>query len=205
MFPLGGVLFPSVVLPLHVFEPRYRALVAHCLAGTPERDGALDFGVALIERGSEVGGGDVRSSVGTTATIVEATELADGRWVLGIVGTARLRVLEWLDDDPFPVARVEDWPDPPTGDVEPILADTLRRLRRVLALRAEAGEAGPPATVEVSDDPTLASYQLSALAPLGPLDQQRLLGADSVARRLADLARLLDEEAGALEQRLAMG
>ena len=57
MFPLGTVLFPYAVLPLHVFEPRYRALTEHCLAG----DGC--FGVVLIERGSEVGGGDTRFAV----------------------------------------------------------------------------------------------------------------------------------------------
>ena len=66
MFPLGTVLLPGAYLSLHVFEPRYRALVQACLDGTPE------FGVALIERGSEVGGGDARFDVGCVARIVEA-------------------------------------------------------------------------------------------------------------------------------------
>ena len=61
MFPLGNVLFPHAQLPLHVFEPRYRALAETCLAGDGE------FGVVLIERGSEVGGGDTRFSIGTVA------------------------------------------------------------------------------------------------------------------------------------------
>ena len=86
MFPLGAVLFPSMVLPLHVFEPRYRALTRDCLAGDRR------FGVVLIERGSEVGGGDVRFSVGTAAQIVEAAELPDGRFALGTVGVQRVRV-----------------------------------------------------------------------------------------------------------------
>ena len=81
MFPLGTVLLPGAVLPLHVFEPRYRTLVADCLAGEPE------FGVVLIERGSEVGGGDVRRDVGTVARIVEVAELPDGRSALVTVGT----------------------------------------------------------------------------------------------------------------------
>ena len=55
MFPLGTVLFPTLILPLHVFEPRYRALVENCLAAPQP-----EFGVVLIERGSEVGGDDVR-------------------------------------------------------------------------------------------------------------------------------------------------
>ncbi|MEN3314917.1 MAG: uncharacterized protein V7605_1151, partial [Acidimicrobiaceae bacterium] len=54
MFPLGTVLFPGLALPLHVFEPRYQSLVQACL------DGDGHFGIVLIERGSEVGGGDVR-------------------------------------------------------------------------------------------------------------------------------------------------
>ena len=64
MFPLGTVLFPHGVLPLRVFEPRYRLMIAHCL----EQDAR--FGVVLIERGSEVGGGDTRFHVGTVAQIV---------------------------------------------------------------------------------------------------------------------------------------
>ena len=84
MFPLHTVLFPGVALPLHVFEPRYRALTRHCL------DGDGRFGVVLIERGSEVGGGDARLSVGTCARIVEAAELPDGRWVLMVLGVERV-------------------------------------------------------------------------------------------------------------------
>ena len=71
MFPLGTVLFPHGVLPLRVFEPRYRAMVTHCL----ERDAR--FGVVLIERGSEVGGGDTRFHVGTVAQIVQAAFTPD--------------------------------------------------------------------------------------------------------------------------------
>ena len=86
MFPLGTVLFPGAVLPLHVFEPRYRQLVRDCTLGDRE------FGVVLIERGSEVGGGDVRSMAGTVARIVQARRDADGRCVLVTVGTRRIRV-----------------------------------------------------------------------------------------------------------------
>ena len=107
MFPLGTALVPSAGLPLHVFEPRYRALVKDCLAGVPE------FGVVLIARGSEVGGGEVRTDLGTVARIVESAELPDGRWALVAVGVRRIRVTAWLPDDPYPRADVEDWPDPP--------------------------------------------------------------------------------------------
>lgn len=194
MFPLGSVLFPGAVLPLHVFEPRYRALVEHYLAGEPE------FGVVLIERGFEVGGGDQRSHVGTVARIIEVAELPDGRYAMATVGTRRIRVLAWLDDDPFPRAEVEDWPDdaPFSSDTGDRYGEVVARLRKVLALSAELGRATAPATVELADDVRLGAYHAAALAPLGPLDQQRLLCAPGPDERLALLDELLTGEAEVL-------
>jgi len=200
MFPLGSVLVPSMALPLHVFEPRYRALVRDCLAG------AREFGVVLIERGSEVGGGDVRTDVGTVARIVEATELADGRWALGAVGTRRLRVQSWLPDDPYPCADVVDWPDPEPGpDHDELVRRAVAGLRRALALAAEAGEAAAPATIELSTDPLVLGYQAVAVAPISTLDRQHLLAAPSPDARLTSLAELLDDAASLLQLRLAGG
>ncbi len=202
MFPLGTVLFPTLFLPLHVFEPRYRQLVRRCLAD----DGDPEFGVVLIERGSEVGGADVRTDVGTVARILEAAELDDGRWVLGTVGTRRIRVRRWLADDPFPRAEVEDWDDGGTAvPLADAYADASSLLRRVLALKAEAGEAAPPATVDLADDPLLGGYQLAALSPFGPADQQQLLAADTPEERLDRIRGMLAEEAQFLTRRLAMG
>jgi Lon protease-like protein len=200
MFPLGTVLFPSVFLPLHVFEPRYRELTRHCLEGDRE------FGVVLIERGSEVGGDDVRTTAGTVARIVEAAELEDGRWVLGTVGVRKIRVRRWLPDDPFPLAEVEDWDEPAPGDgVGARYEDTVAALRRVLALKAELGDPAVDATVELTDDPVLGSFQAAAVAPLGPSDQQELLVAAGPDARLDRLRALLEEEEGFLRTRLAMG
>jgi Lon protease-like protein len=197
MFPLGTVLVPSAGLPLHVFEPRYRALVRDCLAADRE------LGVVLIARGSEVGGGEQRTDVGTAARIVEAVELPDGRWAVAAVGVRRIRVRSWLPDDPYPVADVEDWPDPAPGPEHPTsLAAAVGLLRRCLALAAEAGDDAPPATIELSDDPVLAGYQASVVAPLGPLDQQQLLVAASSEARLELLTTLLAEAIEVLELRL---
>jgi uncharacterized protein len=198
MFPLGTVLLPGAYLSLHVFEPRYRALVQACLDGTPE------FGVALIERGSEVGGGDARFDVACVARIVEAVELPDGRWALGTVGARRIQVRRWLEDAPYPVAEVTPWPDPPAGPAAaearaPLVAAT----RRLLALSAELGEPVAPATTDVDEDPVLATYQLAALAPLGPMDRLALLRAADPDARAALLGRLLDEAIEVAEARLA--
>jgi uncharacterized protein len=208
MFPLGTVLVPSAVLPLHIFEPRYRALMEDLTggaAGLPVFES--EFGVILIERGSEVGGGDVRRQVGTVARILEASQLGDGRWVVAVLGTRRFRVDEWLPDRPYPLAEVTEieeeagW-DP--GDEE-LLAATGRLVRRSLSLAAELGEATAPVTFELADDPLLALWQLCALTPAGPWDRQRLLEAHDPAGRLRDLASLAEEVSTVLAFRLAGG
>jgi Lon protease-like protein len=198
MFPLQSVLFPSAVLPLHVFEPRYRALVREVL------DGDRTFGVTLIERGSEVGGGDLRVHTGTRARVVQADALPDGRWVLVAVGTTRLRVLRWLPDDPYPQAEVEELVEPEPGpDAGAWRLEAEAVLRRTLALGAELGDAAAPATVALADDVTTAAFQMGALAPVGPADAQRLLEAATVEERLQALIRVLSEEVEVLEARIA--
>lgn len=198
MFPLGSVLFPTMVLPLHVFEPRYRALTVDCL-----RDDRT-FGVVLIERGNEVGGGDVRTDVGTAARIVDAEELPDGRWTVVAVGTDRFRVTEWLEDDPYPRARVEDWPEP--DDAPPperaAFESLVGEARRIMALASEANVSSGPATAEVTDDPVLGTWQLAAMSPLGPLDRQELLTTPDAAGRIALLSSQLDDARSVLVARI---
>jgi Lon protease-like protein len=200
MFPLGLVLVPHLVVPLHIFEPRYRVLMFDCTHG----DTPTEFGVVLIERGSEVGGNDQRFGVGTVARIVEAAELPDGRWLLNLVGTRRIRVAEWLPDDPYPLALVDDLPDLPwSDDVEPVRQEAEQQVRRALALSAELGDPAVPATVQLDADPMVAGWQLLAIAPVGPFDQQRLLEIDDHRARLLKLAALAEESATVLARRLA--
>jgi Lon protease-like protein len=196
MFPLGTVLFPHAPLPLHVFEPRYRALVEACLATEPE------FGVVLIERGSEVGGGDTRFDVATVARIRQVGRADDGRYVLGTVGTRRLRVLRWLDDAPYPRAEVGDFDDPSSAPLEPELrAEVTRLLSRVLALRAELGDA-VDVVVELDDDPVTASYEAAARAGVGALDAQALLAATDATARVVMLCTMLEDQCVVLEAHL---
>jgi Lon protease-like protein len=199
MFPLGTVLLPGLAMPLHVFEPRYRALVRDCLAGTPE------FGVVLIERGSEVGGGDTRFDVATRARIAEARELPDGRWVLAVLGVSRLRVTAWLPDDPYPQAEVVDLIDDDVGVSTGARDEIERRLRRVLALRAELDLGGAGFDVTLADDDAVAAAQSVMLAGIGPLDVQRVLATDGLAARLALVADLLGEELDVLARRAQEG
>ena len=191
MFPLSAVLFPHASMPLHVFEPRYRELMRDCLAGDAR------FGIVLIERGSEVGGGDERSTLGTRGVITKSVELPDGRWVLEIEGEARIEVDEWLPDDPYPVALVrEAVPRPRPGDAEPLVRAAGQRVRRARALLAEQGGA-PPLPAELAldggGDLEVAAWQLCAAAPLNAYDAQRLLAADGAPERLRLLAELMEE------------
>lgn len=202
MFPLGTVLIPFTRLPLHVFEQRYREMTQRCLAGDRE------FGVVLIERGNEVGGGDTRSSVGTIARIVQAEELPDGRRVLDTVGTRRIQVLRWLDGESYPVAEVEELDEPESTD--PNLSANLTErveqvLRKVLALETESGMASPPATFELHPDPMISGYQMMAVGHFGPFDAQRLLEQSAPEERLLLMATLLEERTELLERGLSGG
>ena len=202
MFPLGTVLFPYSSQSLHVFEPRYRSLTETCLRG----DGR--FGVVLIERGSEIGGGDTRFGIGTVARIVEAARTPDGRYLLATVGTERFRVRRWLTDDPYPRAEVDlvDEPRQVAPRAAEVRANVERLLGRVYSLRAELGEPVPTLDVSRFDpEPTRASFEAASLAPIGPLDAQRLLELDDPCDRFDRLVSLLSDEAELLELRLAAG
>jgi Lon protease-like protein len=200
MFPLGTVLFPLAVLPLHVFEPRYRMMVQACVRGDQE------FGVVLIERGSEVGGGDVRFSVGTVARIVQVSELAGARYALTAVGTRLIRVETWLPDDPFPQAMVVDLAEPPLDGDALVEASGARErvdgaLHRLFEIWATIDPRAATIDVTLADDPKRAAFEASALSPFGPLDAQRLLEAGGTVPRLALLESLLADEIAVLEAR----
>jgi uncharacterized protein len=170
MFPLGSVLLPGMPLPLRVFEPRYIAMLSSVL-GETERE----FGVVLIERGSEVGGGDVRFGVGTVARIV-SVEITDGSIGLLATGAARFEVVRWLQDDPFPRAEVRElatWDlDAPTVS-ELAAAEAL--VRATLTRASEFVELPWSPDIELSAEPAVRIWQLAGIAPLGSLDQLALL------------------------------
>lgn len=210
MFPLGTVLFPHMALPLHVFEPRYRAMVRDVLAGDGE------FGVVLIERGHEVGGGDARFEVGTVARLLECVALPDGRYAMTAFGVARIEVDEWLPDDPYPRATVRtldddagDLADPadpssPRADSRTSILELEQRALELYAMHAQLdGRAPVPASLGLHEhDDTIASYELCARSPLGPIDALDLLRQSSVAARLAHLALCLADQRAMLEARL---
>jgi Lon protease-like protein len=186
MFPLGNVLVPGGVLQLHVFEPRYQALVKDCVAAEDH-----EFGVVLIDRGHEVGGGDVRRPAGTVARMVQVAEMEGGRYAVIAIGVRRMRINSWLPDDPYPLADVDDWPDVHDTDQDSaeVLQAVTARARRAAALALELGDEGNQPGSELADDLGTASFQLIDLAPIGPADGYDLLCAAGPLARL----KLLDE------------
>jgi Lon protease-like protein len=187
VFPLGNPVLPTQILPLHVFEQRYRVLMETLTGfGSP-----AEMGVVLIERGREVGGGESRLSVGTVTHLIESEQLPDGRWMAIFAGSHPFRVERWLEDDPYPQAIVEERADEEWVPVHaPLLDAAGQSVRQALHLARELGEpVGHPAFA-VSDDPAVASWELCARAPLGALDRQSLLEAGSRSERLELLDRL---------------
>lgn len=194
MFPLGTVLFPHALLPLRVFEPRYRLMTERVLRGDGE------FGVVLIERGSEVGGGDTRFDIGTVARIVRSQRLPDGGYVLGTVGIRRIRVTRWLPDNPYPQAEAIDVEEPASPTSAAGARDrAVAALDDLCAIYRERDPRVPDLPA-VADDAEQASYELAALAPIGPLDAQRVLEAPAASDRLALLAELLEDHARLLRE-----
>lgn len=190
MFPLGNVLFPAMPLPLRVFEPRYVSMLSAVLAEAPP-----EFGVVLIERGSEVGGGDARFGVGTVARVVTVEAAAD-LIVLVATGGARFEVVRWLQDDPFPRAEVRELPALPFDEATASgLAAAEAVVRSALARASEFVELPWPAGVELSPDPAERIWQVAGIAPLNPLDQYALLR----SRSASDLLSRLVEDTRAAE------
>lgn len=188
MFPLGSVLMPSMVLPLHIFEPRYREMMDAVMASEDQ-----SFGVVLISRGHEVGGADERSMIGTLARVLEAEQSPDGRWGVVSVGTGRIRVESWLEDDPYPMAVVTDFPDESQVTDEHVkeYEQALAMYRRLLGIAAEMGhDVGP--IQELSEDPVLGTFQLAATSPISTLDRYNILAAPTLDERLPCIASTLD-------------
>lgn len=205
MFPLGTVLLPGEPLSLQIFEPRYVALVRDCLDGERKPE----FGVVLIERGHEVGGGEVRTDVGVLARITEVAELPGPRFRLRCTGTDRLRVDHWLADDPYPLAEATIWPDAVGGDDSAVLAGLRERATHLHDLTARFahrnGIRRPPPSAsldDLSDDPSTRSYELTARLPIGSTDRQAALSAPDPHTRLTHLTTAVDDAIAMMEFRL---
>ncbi|GAY14755.1 LON peptidase substrate-binding domain-containing protein [Mycobacterium sp. shizuoka-1] len=204
MFPLQSALLPGESLPLRIFEPRYAQLVRDCLDMTDPA-----FGVVLITRGREVGGGDVRSDVGALARITEYADQGMGQYQLNAVVGERIRVLQWLSDDPYPRAVVEPWPDEPGPPVTPerigeVIDQMLVLFEMIVSsrgarLRPDALAVEP----EIAEDPALHIYELASRVPMGQADRYAVLAAPTLADRVDALTDAIETVTAMVEFQIA--
>jgi len=197
LFPLGTVLFPGLVLPLHIFEDRYRRLVRDLMEGP----GPRRFGVMAIREGRETGvdGVSALHEVGCTATLRRVTEREDGRFDLVTVGTDRFRLISL--DGSRPYLR---------GEVEPIGEDIGDETAASLAARAVrgafrgyldalAGQGLAQISIpELPDEPAVLSYLVAATMIIDLPDKQSLLAEPDALHRLNAERVLLSREASML-------
>jgi Lon protease-like protein len=194
LFPLGHVLMPGLALPLHVFEQRYRQL----LADVCETDGPRRFGVVALRRGGEVGNHWDQDEpdlmeVGTVAEILEIKRYDDGASDLLTVGSSRFRLVRTIRGAaPYLQAEVE-WIDEVDGAVDPALLDGTLRLCKAY-IDAFARRTGQRYDEELPRDPSLLSYQIAGRLPLPMPDRQRMLERATAAERLGLAAALLRRE-----------
>jgi uncharacterized protein len=197
LFPLGTVLYPGLVLPLNIFEERYRQLVRDLLDGPEPRR----FGIIAIRKGRETGvtGVSALYEVGCLAEVREVSELPDGRYELVTVGTQRFRLHRIQDGAPYLTGEVELL-DEPAGDQAQLgfaVAVVQRGFREYLEVLAAEG----PATIsvpELPDEPILLSYLVAASIIIDLPDRQALLTQPDALQRLAAERALLAKETAIL-------
>lgn len=199
MFPLGMVVFPHQVVGLCVFESRYQRMLADI-----ESDPV--FGTCLIARGSEVGGGDDRTAVATVVRVIASQRLDDGKTLMMVVGKERVEIAEWLDDAPYPRARVSD--EVSEGDVvdTQLLRSTESAVRALRAIQSEVlADECLRSNCEMDADPRVRTWQLCSMAPMPVFDQFTVLSLPRTNERLKMVAEICCERYGDYQRILALG
>ena len=194
LFPLNVVLFPHMPLPLHIYEQRYRQMIADCL------EEGHSFGVVAIREGSETGP-SAPYDVGALAKIVRIDRLDDGRMNLLVMGASRFTVVRTADDRPYLRGEIRIIPE--TGDdldatarLTEITAITFRQYSNLLRelVGQQPDEAEPPM------EPEILSYLIAAALNLQVPEKQTLLAEARTDSRLLLELRLLRKEIALLKQ-----
>jgi len=203
LFPLGTVLFPGLLLPLHIFEERYRQLVRDLLAEPAPRR----FGVIAIRKGRETGidGISALYQIGCTATLRQVTERDDGRFDLVTAGTERFRLADLDDSKPYLQGKVDLLPEEAgdeaaTGYAAQAVQAAFRAYLDALAARGATQLAVP----DLPDDPVLLSYLVAASMIIDLSGKQALLAEPDAAGRLAAEHALLSRETTMLRSLTSM-
>lgn len=189
IFPLSVVLFPGMMLPLRIFEPRYRLMTQRLL------EGDATFGIVLIQEGEEVGGPAKPYQVGTLAEITEAKRSPDGQYMLQTVGLRRFRILREIEGEPYAQAEIEILDE----------ADLESEIDTALLERAKAGILEYVASlatltrmrIDMPEQGLSAidwSFLMAAALQISNEDKQAVLEIDDLEARLEKLVELIDAE-----------
>ncbi len=198
MFPLGMVIFPHQVVGLCIFEPRYHRML-------DDIEGQQQFGTCLIARGSEAGGCEERTSVGTMMQILGAQSLPNGQTLLMAVGLECFEVTRWFDDAPYPRALVQDRCCDDEDVLESLLKTTESAVRAIRALQSELfADECLQSNCEMDIDPFVRSWQLCSMTPMSTLDQFKVLGLSDPNERLRLVAEICCERYGDYQRMVAM-
>lgn len=170
LFPLNTVLFPGMVLPLHIFEERYKLMINRCL------EESRPFGVVLIREGQEVGGGAEPYRVGTTSVIAAVTHTDDGRMNIITIGTQRFRLRSLRSSLPYLVGDAEPWPlaGIEAGEVADLVEPMHAMLRQYMSLLTMA-QGHKINLDQVPDDPQSLAWLVAIVLQIPMEEKQRLL------------------------------
>ena len=188
LFPLNLVLFPGTILPLHIFEERYKSMVQQCL----EHDS--QFGVVLIKVGSDVGEPADPYSIGTIARILQVKHIQNGHLLISVVGEKRFLVNEIIRTRPYIEGQVEilkDDADVGTTreEVESVQRAANRNLSLILGFRG-----GWVRKAKIPDDPSNLSYFVPSLLQSDIYEKQSLLEEPSTKTRLLKELQILEND-----------
>ncbi|NWF26224.1 LON peptidase substrate-binding domain-containing protein [Streptomyces sp. PKU-EA00015] len=220
LFPLNSVLFPGLVLPLNVFEERYRAMMRELLKTDEEeprrfavvaiRDGrevaptapGMPDPTTVVERGPAAGFGSdpiqAFHRVGCIADAATIREREDGSFEVLATGTTRVRLLSVDASGPFLTAELEELPEEPGDGAGALAEGVLRAFRNYQQRLAGARERTLSTGAELPDEPSVVSYLVAAAAVLDTPTKQRLLQAPDTATRLREELKLLRGETAVL-------
>ena len=193
LFPLSVLLVPGLVMPLHIFEPRYRQMVSDLMALPAEE---REFGLISLNRDGDVSRDGIAAMVrtGTAARIDEITDLSDGRSNISAVGTRRFRILELLPSDTYFKARVEWLSEDITTKSFGLAGATMRSFHEYTQVLTANGLPQIDAPHGLPDDPNLISYIVATSALFDSREKQELLDIETTDERLEKSRKLLDRE-----------
>ncbi len=196
LFPLNTVLMPGITLRLHIFEDRYKEMIAQCL-----QDNA-PFGVLLDRNGNETGSGLDPVSIGTTAEIRDVTRLSNGRFFIVTHGVRRFSVKKVIHVEPHWRAQVSYMDEPlgPNDVIRSLRDKTVDRFKDYLRLLLDVSRSELD-RLRLPEDPALSSYLIADALQIQPPAKQELLESHSAAERLGTELSLLEHQIRTLRSR----